>query len=152
MLEALDRRPSLAQASDFTVTPWLVTPGVPVSCFLSGALVGLWFTVWPTEVSSESGLCLARPISLKVPDPVVARWMFVECVGWLRKAVCSAHKCTHTRGASALSLSVLTSPAPGSFFCLLSVLILTCCLLGDPVYMPGRHCAVLYVSCLTDSP
>lgn len=120
MLEALDRRPSLAQASDFTVTPWLVTPGVPVSCFLSGALVGLWFTVWPTEVSSESGLCLARPISLKVPDPVVARWMFVECVGWLRKAVCSAHKCTHTRGASALSLSVLTPPAPGSFFCLLS--------------------------------
>ena len=60
MLEALDRRPSLAQASDFTVTPWLVTPGVPVSCFLSGALMGLWFTVWPTEMSSESGLCLAH--------------------------------------------------------------------------------------------
>lgn len=38
MLEALDHRPALAPASDFTVTPWLVTPGVRALPSLSGAL------------------------------------------------------------------------------------------------------------------
>ena len=40
LLEALDLRPSLVQASDFTFTPWLVTPGIPVPCSLS--LVPWW--------------------------------------------------------------------------------------------------------------
>ena len=98
----------------------------PVPCLPSLVPLGLWFTAWPTEMCSESGLCLARSYLPQGARPSGRSMLFVECMGCLLKAVCSGHTHTYTHAPSTLSLSVLICPAQVSFFCLLCVLILTC--------------------------
>ena len=97
---------------------------------LSGALVGLWLTAWPIEMSSESGLCLAcsyLPQGARSLDGCL--WS-----AWGGCVKLCTHMHTHTHAASALSLFVLTCPAPGSFFCLLCVFILTCFIRRPIIY------------------
>lgn len=78
---------------------------------LSGALVGSWFSVVPGNELRQwtlPGSCL-HPSSC--PTPVVAQWMFVECLGCLITAVCTVHMCTH-HASSPVPEFALTLPAP----------------------------------------
>lgn len=109
MLEVLDRRPSLAQASGYSHTLASIdSRSVPVPCFLSlwcpGGLV-------VNSVALRNELReWTLPGSFLSPSGAHSRtrWMFVECVGWLCKAV-HTHAHTHTLPPPSPSLSSSSS-------------------------------------------
>lgn len=152
MLEALDHRPALAPASDFTVTPWLVTPADLCPAFPLWCPGGL--VVHSVAHRNELG-AWTLPGSFLSPSRCPTQWSLHGCLwnawgGYLKLCAVCTHTHTHTLPPPSPSLSSSVQLESLSFVSCVSSFLLV--LLGDLVYVPGRHCTVLYVSCLTDSP
>ena len=151
MLEALDHRPALAPASDFTVTPWLVTPGIQCPAFPLWCPWACGSQRGPQKCARRVGSAWLVPISLKVPDPVVAPCCLWNAWGvYLKLCAVGTHTHTHMLPPPSPSLSSSVQLKSLSFASCVSSFLLV--LLGDLVYVPGRHCTMLYVSCLTAAP
>ena len=96
----------------------------------------------------------ALPGSFLSPSRRPTQWSLDGCLwnawgGYIKLCAVDTRAHTHAVPPPSPSLSSLLQLQALSFASWVFSFLLV--LLGDAVYMPGRHCAVLYVTCLTDS-